>query len=194
MRKVSLLLAFSAFSVAMLIPAFGQGQRAAQKIDNEFVQQQFGNQFTLLPDVAPVFGDLDGDGVEDVAIAARCKNPMLDQAQHNYTVMDPYYDFFGYGDPRITTTFSEGDPARRGLVVLIIHGDAGPEGWRSATPKAKYVIVNLPYRTLSVRKFKLKKKTVEAIYVEEAGEMGDSSAVFFDGRKFRYVPMGGDMQ
>ena len=179
----------------MLLPAFGQAPPAARKIDNEFVQRQFGNQFTLVPEIGAVFGDLDGDGVEDVVIAARCKNPMLDQGEHNYTVVDPYYDYFGYGDPRVTTTFSEGNPALRGLVVLIIHG-AGPDGWRSATPKAKYVIVNLPYRALSVRKFKLKKKTVEAIYVEEAGEMGDSSAVFFDGKKFRYryVPMGGDMQ
>src|ERR1017187_7902907 len=190
MRKVLLLLAFSA---AILLPAFGQGNPAARKIDNEFVQQQFGEGFTLVPEVGAVFGDLDGDGVEDVVIAARCKNPMLDQAEHNYTVVDPYYDFFGYGDPKVTTTFSEPDPVRRGLMVLVIHG-AGPEGWRSATPKAKFVIVNLPYKTLSVRKFKLKKKTVEAIYVEEAGEMGDSSAVFFDGRKFRYVAMGGDMQ
>ena len=194
MRKVSLLLAFSAFSVAMLIPAFGQAPAAARKVDNEFVQQQFGNQFTLLPEVGAVFGDLDGDGVEDVAIAARCKNPMLDQAEHNYTVMDPYYDFFGYGDPKVTTTFTEPDPVLRGLVVLIIHGAAGPEGWRSATPKAKYVIVHLPYRTISVRKMNLRKKTIEAIYVEEAGNTGDSSAVFFDGKKFRYVPMGGSMQ
>ena len=193
MRKVSLLLAFSAFSVAMLIPAFAQGPPASRKIDNEFVQQQFGDQFTLLPEIAPVFGDLDGDGVEDVAIAARCKNPMLDQAEHKYTVMDPYYEFFGYGDPKLTTTFSEGDPTRRGLVVLIIHG-AGKDGWRSATPKAKYVIVNLPYRTISIRKMGLRKKTIEAIYIEESGDMGDSSALFFDGRKFRYVPMGGDMQ
>jgi hypothetical protein len=193
MRKVSLLLAFSAFSVAMLIPAFAQGPPASRKIDNEFVQQQFGDQFTLLPEIGAVFGDLDGDGVEDVAIAARCKNPMLDQAEHKYTVMDPYYEFFGYGDPKLTTTFSEGDPARRGLVVLIIHG-AGKDGWRSATPKAKYVIVNLPYRTISIRKMGLRKKTIEAIYIEESGDMGDSSALFFDGRKFRYVPMGGDMQ
>jgi len=190
MRKVSLLLAFS---VALLIPAFGQGQPAARKIDNDFVQQQFGNQFTLVPEIGAAFGDLDGDGVEDVVIAARCKNPMLDQGEHNYKVVDPYYDFFGYGDPRMTTTFSEGDPARRGLVVLIIHG-AGKDGWRSATPKAKFVIVNLPYKTLSVRKMRTRKKNIEAIYVEEAGEMGDSSAVFFDGKKFRYVPMGGDMQ
>jgi hypothetical protein len=76
-----------------------QGQSASRKIDNDFVQQQFGNQFTMLPDIAPAFGDLDGDGVEDVAIAARCKNPMLDQAEHNYTVMDPYNDFLAMAIP-----------------------------------------------------------------------------------------------
>src|SRR5580658_1072017 len=118
MRKVSLLLAFS---VALLIPALGQGPTSARKVDNDFVQQQFGDQFTILPEVSAMFGDLDGDGVEDVVIAARCKNPLLDQATHNYTVMDPYNEFFGYGDPRMTTTFSEGDPARRGLVVLIVY-------------------------------------------------------------------------
>src|SRR5271165_4779905 len=190
MRKV---LVRVAFSMALVIPAFGQATPAARKIDNDFVQQQFGNQFTLLPEVGAVFGDLDGDGLEDVAIAARCKNPMLDQDEHNYRVIDPYYEFFGYGDPRLTTTFSEGDPAQRGLVVLIIYG-ASKDGWSSATPKAKFVLVNLPYRTISVRKIKLKKKTIEAIYVEEMGSFGESSAVFFDGKKFRYVPMGGDMQ
>lgn len=190
MRKVLLLLAFSG---TILLPAFGQGNPAARKIDNDFVQQQFGADFTLVPEVASVFGDLDGDGVEDVVIAARCKNPLPNQAEHNYTVMDPYYDFFGYGDPKVTTTFSEPDPQRRGLVVLIIYG-AETGGWRSVTPKAKYVIVNLPYRTLSVRKMNLRKKTIEAIYIEEASDFGESSALFFDGKKFRYVPMGGTMQ
>src|SRR5271157_4181088 len=182
MRKPSLLLAFS---VALLLPAFGQAPAAARKIDNEFVQQQFGDQFTLLPDIAPAFGDLDGDGVEDVAIAARCKNPMLDQGEHKYAVIDPFDDFFGYGDPKVTTTFSTGDPALRGLVVLIIHG-AGTDAWRSATPKAKYVIVNLPFRAISIRKLQLRKATVEAIYVEEAGDFGTSSAVFFEGKKLLY--------
>jgi hypothetical protein len=188
MRKLSPLLAFAfALSIA------AQAQPATHKIDNDFVRSQFGDQFTLMSDVPPAFGDLDGDGVEDVAIAARCKNPLLDQAEHKYTVMDPYYEFFGYGDPRITTTFSEGDPALRGLVVLIIHGTK-PDGWWSANPKAKYVIVNLPYKAISIRKMHMKKRNIEAIYVEESGDMGESSAVFFDGRKFRYVPMGGDMQ
>src|ERR1700677_116114 len=192
-----------AFCFVSLVPAFAQAPAApslvvpapaeSHKIDNEFVQQQFGDQFTLLPDFGAAFGDLDGDGVEDIVIAARCKNPMLDQGEHNYAVIDPYNEFFGYGDPRMTTTFSEGDPRERGLVVLVIDG-AGASAWRNKTPKAKYVIVNLPFKTMSVRKFKTRKRSVEAIYVEEAGEMGTSSALFFDGRKFRYVPMGGDMQ
>ena len=102
----------------------------SHKIDNEFVQQQFGDQFTLLPEIGAAFGDLDGDGVEDIVIAARCKNPMLDQGEHNFTVIDPYNEFFGYGDPRMTTTFSEGDPRQRGLVVLVIEGAGKTAGAR----------------------------------------------------------------
>jgi hypothetical protein len=163
-------------------------------VDNDFVHQQFGDDFTMLPEIPVVFGDLDGDGIEDVVIAARCKNPLLSQADHSYTVVDPYYDYFGFGDPKVTTTFSEPDPARRGLVVLIIHG-TGADTWRSATPKAKFVVVNLPYKTITVRKMRLnKKRNIEAVYVEEASEMEGSSALFFDGKKFRYVPMGGSMQ
>jgi hypothetical protein len=194
MRKLTLLLVLG---VAVLLSVLAAGQTANQaanhKIDNEFVQAQFGNQFTLLREVPPRFGDLDGDGVEDAVIAARCKNPLLDEAEHNYTVLDPYYTFYGYGDPKLTTTFKEGDPARQGLVVLIIHG-AGSEGWQSGKPKSKFVIINLPYRNVSVRKMALRKKTVEAVYIEEADELGESSALFFDGKKYRYVPMGGNMQ
>jgi hypothetical protein len=191
MRRILLALAFGLVAVCC---AVAQAPAAVQKkIDNDFVQQQFGTEFTLLPEVGAAFGDLDGDGIEDIAIAARCKNPMVDQAEHNYTVIDPYNAFFGYGNPTITTTFSAGDPADRGLVVLIIHG-TGPDGWRAAKPKAKFVVINLPFKAISVRKLQVnKKKTIEAIYVQETGELGESSAVFFDGKKFRYVPMGGEM-
>ena len=40
----------------------------------------------------------------------------------------------------------------------------------------------------------LRKKSVQEIYIQEASHFGESSAVFFDGKKFRYVPMGGTMQ
>jgi hypothetical protein len=182
----------------IVVPALAQkppseSNSDSKKIDNDFVHQQFGDQFTFIPSVGVAYGDLDGDGVEDVVIAARCKNPMLDQSENNFTVIDPYDAFFGYGNPQVTTTFSEGDPSLRGLVILIIHG-SGPEAWRSPKPKAKYVVVNLPYKAIYVRKFTLKKRRIEALYVEEAGSLGASSAVFFDGKKFQYVPMGGDME
>jgi hypothetical protein len=191
MRKVLLA---TVCCLTLVVTALAQKPTPTQKkIDEEFVRQQFGDQFTFMSNVGAVFGDLDGDGVEDVIIAARCKNPMLDQSEHNYTVIDPYNTFFGYGNPAVTTTFSEGDPALRGLVMLIIEG-AGNDTWRSSTPKGKYVVVNLPYRAIYVRKFRFKKKTIDALYVEEAGSFGTSGAVFFDGKKFQYVPMGGDME
>ena len=182
----------------MVVPALAQkpasdSSSPSKNIDQDFVHQQFGDQFTYIASVGAAFGDLDDDGIEDVVIAARCKNPMLDQSEHNFTVIDPYNAYFGYGNPQVPTAFSEGDPSLRGLVVLIIHG-SGPEAWRSPKPKAKYVVVNLPYKAIYVRKFTLKKKRIEALYVEEAGSLGASSAVFFDGKKFQYVPMGGDME
>ena len=158
MRKLSLLLAFSAFSVAMLLPAFGQAPAATRKIDNEFVQKQFGDQFTLLPEIgARASAIWTATAWKTWPSRRAARIPMLDQGEHKYTVIDPYDEFFGYGNPKVTTTFSEGDPALRGLVVLIIHG-AGKDGWRSATPKAKFVIVNLPYRTISIRKMRLEKE------------------------------------
>lgn len=189
MRTRCLLLAFA---VAAFLPAFAQ-ENTAPKIDNAFVQQTFGKDFTLVQEVGGMVGDMDGDGVEDVVIAARCKNPLLDQAEHNYEVIDPYYTFYGFGDPKITMTFVEDSPTKRGLVVLIIHG-AGPEAWRSETPKSKYVVINLPYRTISVRKMRLKKRTVQAIYAEEGNEWSETSALFFDGKNYKYVPMGSSLE
>jgi len=189
MRTRSVLLALA---VAVVLPVVAWGQ-PAPKIDNDFVQRTFGKDFTMVPEVGARVGDLDGDGVEDAVIAARCKNPLLDQGEYNYTVIDPYYTFFGYGDPKVTTSFVDDNQLRRGLVVLIIHG-AGPEAWRSATPKAKFVMINLPYTALSVRHMKVGKKVVEAIYCEEGNALRESSAVFFDGKKYRYVPMGSSME
>jgi hypothetical protein len=185
---------FLAFSFAVFLPLFALAQGTpAPTIDNDFVHRTFGKEFTLIPEIGAAFGDLDGDGVEDVVIAARCKNPLLDEAEHDYTVIDPYYTFYGYGDPKMTTTFTEGDPAKKNLVVLIIHG-AGADAWRSEKPKSKYVVVNLPYRAVSVRKFKWGKRTVQAVYAEEQSDLGESSALVFDGKKYRYVPMGGSME
>jgi len=144
--------------------------------------------------MAAAVGDLDGDGIEDIAIVARGKNPLVDEAEHNYKVSDPYHSFYGLGDPKITTKFSENDdPKFRGLSVLVIHG-AGPDAWRSDTPKAKFVIINLPFTKMAVKRIKLGKKVQMAIYAQESSEQGESSAVYFDGKKYKYQPMGSSME
>ena len=80
--------------------------------------------------------DLDGDGIEDLVVAARCTNPLADQAEDNFTVIDPYNRFYGYGNTKITTQFASEDPATRGLVLLVIHG-AGAEAWRAADARRR---------------------------------------------------------
>lgn len=168
-------------------------QGAPPVVDNDFVQKQFGATCTVLPAPAPVVADLDGDGVTDIVIPAHCKNPMLDQSEDNFLVIDPYDTFFGYGNTKITSEFASEDPERRGIVLLIIHG-AGPDAWRAATPKAKFLIINWPYKEISVKKLKIKKKTILGIYAIETGSDAMNSATFWDGKKYRYVPLGASME
>jgi hypothetical protein len=161
-------------------------------IDNDFVQKQFGSSCALMG-TPPLVADLNGDGVEDIVIPARCKNPMSDQTENDFTVVDPYYAFYGYGNPKVTTQFSTDVPEDRGLALLVIHG-SGSEAWRSATPLAKFAIVNLPFKQVAVKRFHIKKKKIMAIYVEEAGPDPLAAALFWDGKKYRYEPMGGSME
>lgn len=161
-------------------------------VDTEFVQKEFGATCSLVGDSAPVTGDLNGDGVEDIVIIARCTNPLIDEAEHSFKVVDPYNAFFGYGNPKVTSQFASEDPASRGMVLLVIHGE-GSEAWRGGQAKAKFVIINLPFRQVSVRKLLVKKKPVLAIYAEEGGGSQQNSAIFWDGKKYKYQPMGSSM-
>jgi hypothetical protein len=165
---------------------------SASIVDDDFVQKQFGSTCKLMPGPPQLKADLDGDGIEDLVVAGHCTNPLADQAEDNFTVIDPYNTFYGYGNTKITTQFASEDPATRGLVLLVIHGD-GPEAWRAAKPKAKFVIINLPFKQVAVKKLLVKKKTVMAIYAEETGGDRMTSATFWDGKKYRYQPIGSGM-
>ncbi|MGH9511628.1 MAG: FG-GAP repeat protein [Terriglobales bacterium] len=164
----------------------------ASTIDNAFVQKQFGLSCKLMG-ITPLTADFNGDGVEDVVIPARCTNPMADQTENDFTVLDPFYTFFGYGNTKVTTQFSTDIPEDRALALLVIHG-SGPQAWRSDKPLAKFVLVDLPFKQVSVKRFLLKKKKVMAIYVEEKGADQMTSALFWDGKKYRYEPMGSTME
>jgi hypothetical protein len=162
-------------------------------VDNDFVQKEFGSTCTRIPGPPVLTGDLDGDGIEDAVIVAKCKNALMDQGENNFTVIDPYYSFFGYGNTRITTQFASEVPEERGISLLVIHG-IGPDAWRSATPKAKFVIINMPFKQIGLKKMVLKKKSVLALYIEETGADQMTSALFWDGKKYRYVPIGASME
>ncbi len=149
--------------------------------------QQFGPGFTPLRDLSAVIGDLDGDGISDIVIPARASNPLVNAIRFHYKVVDPYDTYFGFGDPKVTMQFGADDPRDKGMVLLIVHG-AGEKGWRSEDPKAKFVIINLPFTKVALSAVKVHKKEVAAIAAEERDTV--SSLIYWDGKKYKYEPNG----
>lgn len=163
-------------------------------VTDEFIQKQFGENCSLIAGPQQFVADLDGDGIDDLVVAAKCRNPMADRDEYGFTIADPYDTFLGFGDVRVTSTFASDVPERRGISLLIIHG-AEKDAWRSDKPKAKFLMINLPFKALSVKRLALKKKTMLGIYMEETGEgESTSSVLFWDGKKYRYTQLGSTME
>ena len=123
-------------------------------------------------------------------IAADSDDPMPDSFQYKYQVADPYNSFFGFGDPRHTSTMAHYDPGHT-HDLLIIFG-AGPDAWRSATPKAKFVLINVPFDSFALGRLLIKKNKppIFVIKVEEARLM--ESTLFDDAKKKRWRWQPGD--
>jgi len=163
-------------------------------VTDDYVHKEFGDDCSLLAGPPQFVGDLDGDGIDDLMVAARCKNPMADQAEYGFLVTDPYDSFLGFGNVKVTSTFATDVPERKGVCLLIVHG-VGTEAWRSDKPKPKFLLINLPFKTLAVKRLALRKKTVLGIYMEELGEGTQTSSVlFWDGKKYRYQIVGADFE
>lgn len=129
-------------------------------------------------------GDLDGDGIQDAVIVARNKNALIGAEAYGYQVIDPFHERYGWGNANITGEFNTQDPLHN-VHLLVIHG-AGEQAWKAEKPKAKYVLINIPFEQMSLSRAMLKKKPVDAIRVEESDTI--SSLVFWDGKKYRYSP------
>jgi hypothetical protein len=199
--SLSVLLVIAAVSVTLAAqskkqppPPPAHAKAPSPAVTDEYVHKEFGDNCSLLAGPPQFVGDLDGDGVDDLVIAGRCKNPMADQAEYGFLVADPYDSFLGFGDVKVTSTFASDAPERKGVSLLIVHG-VGPEAWRSDKTKPKFVLINLPFKTLTVKRLALKKRIVLGIYMEEQGEgEATSSVVYWDGKKYRYQILGADLE
>lgn len=200
----SKLLLFPAIALLLTVAAAAQKKQPppppahathpSPAVTDELIQKQFGDNCSLLPGPPQFVADLDDDGVDDLLVAAKCKNPMADKDEYSFVVADPYDSFLGYSDVKVTSTFASDEPDRRGISLLIIHG-ADRDAWRAEKPKGKYLLINLPFKTLTVKRLALKKKTILGIYMEEKGEGEDtSSVIYWDGKKYKYQQLGSTLE
>src|SRR6266700_2605737 len=151
------------------------------------VKQQFGSTFSVVTKLTTSFivADFDSDGVEDVAIVADSKDPLPDSYDFKYEVSDPYNSYFGYGNPRVTAAFNSSERLRNHSLLVIL--GVGKDSWRTATPKAKYVLVNVPFDTVEAGRMLTRKKNKPPIFVIKAIESQlMDSAVWFDVKKKKW--------
>ena len=173
-------------------PAAAQPAAAATTVDLKdpaqlatFVKQQFGETFTVPAKFTKsvMAADFDGDGIEDLIIVANSKDPMPDSYSFKYEVSDPYNAYFGMGNPRLAAAFTV-DPEHTHH-LLVIFG-SGKDGWRAATPKAKFVLVNVPFDSVELGRMLVSKKKPPIFVVKALEAQIMNSAVFWDGKKKRW--------
>ena len=148
---LAILLTVSASAQKKEPPPPAHAKSPSPAVTDEFIHQQFGDNCSLLAGPPQFVADLDDDGIDDLVVAAKCKNPMADKDEYSFVVADPYDTFLGYSDVKVTSTFATDEPERRGIALLIIHG-AEKDAWRAEKPKAKFLLINLPFKTLSREK------------------------------------------
>lgn len=160
-----------------------------------YVAQQFGSSFTVDPKIPPQFGDLDGDGNDDLVLVATSKTPLLAQDQFHYKVEDPYDGYFGTGDAKITSTFSlHFDGSARDILIVF--------NWRqpqTQDPKqlhkhpTKFVLINTPFESLSINPNKMSpKKKMSVQPMETVDSTSLHSLLVWDGRRWHWIAQGMD--
>lgn len=150
----------------------------------KLVEREFGPSFVIDASSPAIYGDFDGDGVEDLALVAAGKNPLTSAVEFEFKVIDPYNAYFGYGDPKVTMTF--GTVSGKPRFVLILHS------WQSTSAKPKYVVANLPFEHIEIThtfvKIKKLRVKIAAVSAQEAG--GLTSIVYWNGKKYKWEVTG----
>jgi hypothetical protein len=170
-------------ALLLAVPLLAQPAAAPLANPAAYMASQFGPTFKLDPKIPPMFGDLDGDGQEDLVMVATSSTPLLSQEQFHFKVADPYDAYFGTGDTRITSQFTlHFDGSSRCILVVF--------GWRLPPSKhnPKFVLINTPFETTSVVNLRLKKKTLQAIEAIDRTTL--HALIFWDGKRWRWSAQG----
>lgn len=150
------------------------------------IKQQFGATFALQPKFPTplITADFDGDGVEDAVIVAKSDEPFPDSYNFRYTVVDPYNSYFGLSNPAISASYSTIDPTRNHDLLVIL--GSGPDAWRAAVPKAKWVMINVPFDEIGVGRMLIKKGKPPIFVIKTVETQLMDSTVFWDAKKKRW--------
>lgn len=173
----------AAVSPAAGAPAAAASSESPVPVEDarKIVAAQFGPGFTLKSEFAALRADLDADGAEDLVLVGMAKDPLVDEIGFGYKTIDPYNTYFGFGDPKVTMQFVAQEAEPRYL--LIVHS------WQAAQPKAKFVVINLPFEKISMARVvtgKGKKKTViPAISLED--RTGMTSDLYWNGKQWKWM-------
>lgn len=174
MRYCFLILLFCLAGVGQQPPP----QEAAPPTDaQQLITKEFGKSFTVAAGFTPLFGDVDNDGQEDAVVVVTSPTPLVDEVEFKYRAIDPYSSYWGWGNPRETVQFSATSVGPI-LYIAVIHN------WRA--PKAKFLIINLPFQKLMLSRVARKKKAISSIHAVETA--GLESDVFWDGKKYKWMP------
>jgi hypothetical protein len=169
-------------------PAVAQAAVTSPLTDVEaYAARQFGPTFKLDPTIKPMFGDLDGDGREDLVLVATSSSPLLSQEEYRFKVADPYDAYFGTGDTRITSTFTlHFDGSSRCILIVF--------NWRESSGKpdpkkiSKFVLINTPFESVSIVNLQLKKKTLQAVETIDRSSL--HALIFWNGKRWRWSAQG----
>lgn len=168
------------------VPTTSQNQPDAQK----YIAREFGPGFKIAPNMPVLLGDLDGDGLEDAVFIVTGGNPIVSAGAFGFTLLDPYDGYWSFSDPMVNAHLSHIDQGPH-YYVLVSHD------WRGEKAKAKYVFMNLPFKEISLTpttmgsgRFSNKKnrKVVAALTTVEGD--GQTGAVYWDGKTYKFVQLG----
>jgi hypothetical protein len=155
-----------------------------------YVARQFGPTFKVDPKVPPLFGDLDGDGNEDLVLVGTSNTPLLSQEQYRFKVEDPYDANFGTDDVKITSQFTlHFDGSDR--CILIVFGWRLPPPERESKRVSKFVLINTPFESISISVAKLhlkNKKNIQAMETVDSTSL--HALIVWDGKRWRWSGQG----